>query len=298
MTEREDRPWGQGKRFEFLEWRLFWVGRLNRRDLEQQFGISTPQASIDLRNYQEAAEGNLAYDATLKAYVRGPNFVPRFLRVSGERYLLQMRALHMGAIDLADTWFSEAPSADAMPTLSRKVKDEDIRTVVSAISNKTDLSINYRSFSGTRFRNIAPHCLAYDGHRWHIRAWCHEHREFRDFLLTRISEPQIGQRSLADSTADLVWHRSATLVICPHPDLSEEQRETIELDFGMIGGKVEIKMRLALAFYFIARNDLDKPHADPLRQQIVLQNIDDVNDAVKKAADESKTLATWTEPAN
>lgn len=298
MTEREDRSWGQAKRFEFLEWRLFWVGRLNRRDLEQQFGISTPQASIDLRNYQEAAEGNLAYDATLKAYVRGQNFLPRFLRVSGDRYLLQMRALHMGAIDLADTWFSDAPCADTLPQLSRKVKDEDIRTVVSAITSKTDLSINYRSFSGTKFRNIAPHCLAYDGHRWHIRAWCYEHSDFRDFLLTRISEPEIGQRSLADATADLVWHRSATLVICPHPDLTEEQRETIELDFGMSQGKVEINMRLALAFYFIARNDLDKPHADPLRQQIILQNIDEVREAVTIAENESKGLVAWTEPAN
>ena len=39
-------PWTQARRFEFIEWKLFWDGSLNRSDLEQAFGISTPQAPI------------------------------------------------------------------------------------------------------------------------------------------------------------------------------------------------------------------------------------------------------------
>ena len=62
MVNRDARPWGQAKRFEFMEWRLFWTDRLNRKDLELEFGISTPQASIDLRNYQELAPNNVTYD--------------------------------------------------------------------------------------------------------------------------------------------------------------------------------------------------------------------------------------------
>ena len=66
MTERDVR-WGLARRFEFMEWRAYWTGRVNRRDLEGQFGISTPQASADFREYMEAAPGNIEYDATEKA---------------------------------------------------------------------------------------------------------------------------------------------------------------------------------------------------------------------------------------
>ena len=39
---------GQERRFEFIEFRLLWDGRLNRADLTAYFGISVPQASMDL----------------------------------------------------------------------------------------------------------------------------------------------------------------------------------------------------------------------------------------------------------
>ena len=40
--------WGVEKRFEFIEFRLFWEGKINRKDLIDQFAISVPQSSIDL----------------------------------------------------------------------------------------------------------------------------------------------------------------------------------------------------------------------------------------------------------
>ena len=57
-------------RLEFIEWRLFWEGRLNRSDLEERFGISTPQASVDLRHYRKLAGANIEYDATQKRFCR------------------------------------------------------------------------------------------------------------------------------------------------------------------------------------------------------------------------------------
>ena len=47
--------WGQAQRLEFIEFRLYWEGKLNRRDLIDFFGISTPQASLDLARYMEFA---------------------------------------------------------------------------------------------------------------------------------------------------------------------------------------------------------------------------------------------------
>ena len=67
-------------RFEFIEWRLFWEGHLNRSDLEKRFGISTPQASVDLRNYRDAAGENIEYNATEKRFVGTEAMKPRFLQ--------------------------------------------------------------------------------------------------------------------------------------------------------------------------------------------------------------------------
>ena len=34
MAEPERRGWARNRRFEFMEWKLFWEGQLNRSDLE------------------------------------------------------------------------------------------------------------------------------------------------------------------------------------------------------------------------------------------------------------------------
>ena len=47
--------WGVERRLEFIEFRLFWEGSINRADLVEFFGVSVPQASKDLALYQERA---------------------------------------------------------------------------------------------------------------------------------------------------------------------------------------------------------------------------------------------------
>ena len=37
--------WGTERRLEFIDFRLYWEGRVNRADLTREFGISVPQAS-------------------------------------------------------------------------------------------------------------------------------------------------------------------------------------------------------------------------------------------------------------
>ena len=43
--------WGIERRLEFIEFRLFWDGHVNRSDLMAAFGISINQASADLNRY-------------------------------------------------------------------------------------------------------------------------------------------------------------------------------------------------------------------------------------------------------
>ena len=54
--------WGIEQRLEFIEFRLFWEGAINRADIVDYFAVSVPQASKDLSLYQERAPGNMEYD--------------------------------------------------------------------------------------------------------------------------------------------------------------------------------------------------------------------------------------------
>ena len=47
-NDRAELRWGVEQRLEFIEFRLFWEGHVNRSDLMDQFGVSVNQASTDL----------------------------------------------------------------------------------------------------------------------------------------------------------------------------------------------------------------------------------------------------------
>jgi len=78
--------WSASRRNEFIEFRVFWHGRINRADLMDTFGISLQQASLDLTRYSERWKRNLVYDKSQRAYVRGKAFKPRFITPSAEDY--------------------------------------------------------------------------------------------------------------------------------------------------------------------------------------------------------------------
>lgn len=59
-------------RLDYIDWRLVRAGSLRRSDLTTAFGISIPQASADIKAFQEEHPGAMLYDATHKVYVRNP----------------------------------------------------------------------------------------------------------------------------------------------------------------------------------------------------------------------------------
>lgn len=276
-------PWTQARRFEFIEWKLFWEGMLNRSDLEETFGISTPQASVDLRKYREAAGKNIQYSLTEKGYLPTARMKPRFLRISADRLLLQLRALLIGALRREDIWFKNLPSVDMSPDIARHVDAERLRPLLNAINLRKAIHIHYQSLTNSRWRKIAPHALAFDGHRWHVRAWACDREDFRDFVITRIDEIGVLDDVDFDPEDDVVWNTKVILRVCPHPDLSEEQKQAIERDYNMECGFREIESRLSLAYYFIVRMNLDLDELPPSRAQIRLQNRTEVERAIQEA---------------
>lgn len=296
MSEKSSPPGRNlAPRFEFIEWRLFWEGHLNRSDLEERFGISTPQASVDLRNYREVAGENIEYNATEKRFTVSETMKPRFLKVSANRLLLQLRSFINGVLKKEDLLFSEIPVVDVVPDIGRDVRSEILRVVLSAIRSKSAVTIQYQSFTSTKWRDIAPHALAFNGNRWHARAWCCEHQEFRDFVLGRIKRIGKLKQCAFNPEHDLAWFDKVKLHICPHPELNEEQSEAIERDYDMRNGARNIEMRVALAFYFIKRHNLDIESLEPERAQIRLANFAEVETAIADVRMRSKQLNTLTQ---
>ena len=272
--------WGVERRLEFIEFRLFWEGHVNRSDLVDLFGISVPQASTDLNRYLGLAPQNMVYDKSAKAYVRGPDFSPLFLQPAADRYLAQLRSVSDGVLDASETWIGQLPALGSTPTLARAVNAKIFRSVVASIRRREALEVRYQSLShpDPRWRWISPHAIAYDGFRWHTRAYCQDDEAFKDFVLSRILETRGVRQGAVDPAADLDWQHEVVLEIGPHPALSASQKDVIGLDYGMVDGKAEVRVRRALLFYTLKRFGLDTdPSARrPQDQQIVLLNPDAV----------------------
>ena len=277
-TVKADLRWGVERRLEFIEFRLFWEGHVNRGDLMDVFGVSVNQASTDLNRYIGMAPDNMVYDKSARAYIRGAKFEPLFLKPDASRYLAELRSVADGILDREDSWIADLPPYAAAPTPVRGVNPATLRSVVGAVRRFEAIEIRYQSLSRPepRWRWIAPHAIGFDGFRWHTRAFCLTDRSFKDFLLSRIIETRGTKPSEIGADGDADWNEQVVLEIGPHPDLSDTQQKVIALDYGMRGGKAKIKIRRALLYYALRRLGLDTdPTArKPQDQQIVLLNRD------------------------
>ncbi len=247
----------------------------------EAFGISVQQASKDFANYIEGRKSNLTYDKRLRTYLRGKNFKPRYFQPDAAEYFAQLQAVEHGLVPEAQSWIGFFPGYAATPVPARGVDPQVLRDVLTAIREKAALQITYQSMSRPEptARWIEPHALAFDGFRWHARAFCQNDGVFKDFLLSRIVE--VGEQGPVSSTPvnDVAWNSEIVLEIGPHPELSDTQRKAIEMDYGMVDGKAQIVVRKALLFYALKRLGLDTdPNARrPQDQQIVLINKDEIS---------------------
>lgn len=268
--------WGVERRLEFIEFRLFWEGRVNRSDLMDQFGVSVNQASADLNRYIGLAPDNMVYDKSARTYVRTPDFKAHFSEPDASKYLAQLRSVADGILDREDAWVTELPPFASAPTPVRGVNPATLRSVVGAIHQSEAIEVKYQSLSRPEpsWRWIAPHAIAFDGFRWHARAFCETDERFKDFLLSRMLKIRGSREAEVFPGDDHDWHSEVTLEVGPHPDLSETQAKVIALDYGMRGGKAKIKVRRALLYYALRRLGLDTdPGARKAQdQQIVLLN--------------------------
>lgn len=256
--------WGQEKRLEFIEFRLLWEGRINRSDLVNHFAISVPQASVDFARYRELAPGNVVYDVVQKAYAAASGFRPMFSSASADSYLTRLWGASAGTIETKDSFLGWVPPVTIVRDPARRVDAEVLKEFLIAVREKRCVRMEYQSMSSSTSssRMISPHAFGFDGARWHVRAYCHNHGDFRDFLLGRVRTATRDQFTDIDVDGDEVWNTFIEASIVPHPDLTESQRRAVEDDYRMKEGRLVLRVREALLFYHLEHLSLlsgDRP---------------------------------------
>ena len=277
--------WGVEQRLEFIEFRLFWEGAINRADIVDFFGVSVPQASKDLTLYQERAPGNMVYDTRGKRYVAAGKFVLRFLDPDPYVYLAQLRSVAEGTVPAHDSLIAVLPNTDVALTPKRDIDIEVLRNVLDATREGASLDIYYQSMNRSRpdpiWRRITPHAFGYDGFRWHARAYCHLEHKFKDFLLPRILDVGRKEKPGASGDEDWLWNNFFDVVIGPHPDLTESQKKVVAKDYGFEHGNGTLSVRYAMLFYVLKRLGL---LGDAAKQSARTQHIVTVNRKETEAA--------------
>lgn len=279
--------WGVGRRLEFVEFRLFWEGGVNRSDLVREFGVSVPQASKDLALYQEQAPGNIAYDRSEKRYFASPTFRPQFIELDADAYLEELASMSHQPVATTEVGGNGPLMADRLPIPGRVIDSAVLRSLLAAARESRSIEILYQSMSSNRpeplWRRISPHAFASDGLRWHARGYCHTDEKFKDFILSRCLD--VRSISLASDTApvDHLWKTHFSVVLVPNSNLTKSQQAVIAQDFGMENNQVSVPVRRAMLYYFSKRLRLDLASNDPKETPVVIANRDDFDSALAES---------------
>lgn len=270
------------RRFEFIEFALLWEGSVGRGKLQDQFSISSQQATKDLTSYGEMAPGNLVYDPRRKTYLAGRDFAPLFSDGSSSDYLSHLNALCRGTKDRSEIWPTFVPTHAITASRTRTIRPDVLRKVLAAIRDELVLQARYTSMSsaaGLR-RRLVPHAIASDTHRWHVRAYDLDRERWSDFVISRLTDVRTEEVA-EDVPPDRKWKERVDVTMRVDPGLEEGRRVAIEREYDMRRGRMILSVSRAMLFYELRHHGFDprrivdgEDHVSSFQLDIV--NIDEV----------------------
>ncbi len=278
MPDATALAWDTLARYRLIEILALWEGRVVASQIGEGFGIGRQQAQKVMRRYRELAPENLAYDESRKGFLPTARFVPSFIQGRVEEYL------HLMGSDQAPespfTGLGIGPATtESLPLPSRVVSPLVVREVVKAAREGQRLEVTYASFTSPtgEDRIIVPHTLVFAAGRWHVRAFCEKHRDYRDFVLSRfrgVPEPcgdMLGENGIVEDT---VWHARVEVRLIPDRRLPPQERELIAADYGMEDGELALSCRGPLILYALRELGVNPHHAEtePRAQQVEIAN--------------------------
>jgi hypothetical protein len=253
--DRKDLSHNQLERLAHIDFRLYFMGQLRRIDLQERFGIAPAAATRDIALYKEIAPSNIVFEGSDKSYGASDTFVPKFEHCP----FRMLTMLSQGFGDGLGNAFGAMVPCDLPAPLSLP-KLPILAAMTRAINLAQTLRITYCSHSsGATTRDIVPLALVNSGVRWHIRVFDRKSQQFRDFVLTRITDfhPLPGNAVLEHERLnhDLQWSRIIELKLVPHPQNSRP--ELARLDYQLDEGVLKVRVRACSAGYILRHWSVD-----------------------------------------
>lgn len=262
------------ERLAFIDFSLQYFGHISRAELTERFKTGLAASTRDFGIYKDLATGNMTLSHQDKRYYRTADFVPLFNH-DPEVILHQLcQGFGNGISTLVHPGHA---CLDAV----RLIHPDPviIASLMRAITNQMAIKCGYVSVStGETARELVPHTIVNNGHRWHVRAFDRRHQQFRDFVCTRFTDidelPEVSA-PYEQMEQDEQWNSMVQLNLIPHPELSNTQ--AVEMDYGMTNGQLDLTVRAALASYVLRQWQVDCSEGFRVRGQgcqLALANIE------------------------
>lgn len=280
---RLDVKWATRQRLQYIEIMAWYTGVVTRSDVARAFGQSDPAATKDLKLYGDLAPGNLVYNHSVFGFVPGEGFSPVFADLAPV-VVLPIIAANLAVANgpYGNELVYGLPTA-ALSLPARLPGWRMLAQITRAIHARRKLRVSYRSLSdrdSQSMRILEPHTLVDTGLRWHVRAYSEDTCDFRDFVLSRITQAEcLDVPAESGEPYDDDWVEWVSLKLAPHGGLDAPKRESLLLDYGASGDVIEVNVRRALLGYVLQRLSVDTTpdHSlNPNAYQLMLLNRDEI----------------------
>jgi predicted DNA-binding transcriptional regulator YafY len=227
---------------------LLWEGRVSRSRLIAEHGLSPIRASEWLRDFRDSHPEWVAWDSKLRADVATAAAYADAERAANSSHSSDISAM---LVPYEQSASGNPPSIswDFVRTSPRTFSRLNL-----AIADRLRVRFLYCSMNNPELheRTIEPHSLMRAGRRWHVRGYCLQRQDFRDFVLGRMSKVKLlTEPSSADISADLAWSTVLQVRIAAHPSLSPAQQLVVRNEyFNGASARVE-SCRAALLNYMV-----------------------------------------------
>lgn len=261
---------------------LLWEGVLSRRRILQLFAIQQGRASQWLQEFRKNHPRWTRWDRVKKAHV-----ATSAAREDADTGSSAERARSLdGYLFLTQTPLTvrdDAPGSVVWSAFSDLAvpRSAVFSAFRRAISEALVVQTSYRSLRNPdpHDRTLSPHNLVRVGRRWHVRAYCHETEDFRDFALGRFVNVRLTtHQRLKAAENDSGWNRRVEVALMAHPGLSYAQQIVVRGEY--FNGTAELveSCRACLVPYFLAEMKATiSPDRDPAPTWLIaVANVEEV----------------------
>jgi hypothetical protein len=268
---KEDR---QYQRQKYIDLCVFVLGGVSRKLIMSRFEVKDAIASRDIQEYIRIAGNVLTYNHKLRMYLTNDWFTSIFNHTTDEALDLIGRGIQRVAC------ISEIHEKVTVQKINTATIELDrIFPVLRSLFLNKKVEIEYVSrSSGSQVRLVAPHSIIATGTYTYIRAFDHKSGEFRTFKLNRVLkstiksyQPEKDQGADADSE----WNTYSTLIVIPNP--KSKHPKAIELDNGMVDGKLEVIMKKALIPFFLMDWHIAPQGSDDLPESLFPMSLQSIS---------------------